>query len=159
MRSYGVNWFLVWLGLLLMFWPLYAWLKELIPFFDSSSHSATPTYGQAFAQAFGFTFVYYFGYSTTIAHPKALEKLRQDRAKKQNAPKRRQRWWFAWGILFAIILSASLISQLVFHHFSWLHLCIYSLLLPCSSLGCLWLTNKAVEKGQLERLLKNVDLT
>ena len=117
------------------------------------------TYVQAFAQACGFTFFYYYAYSKTIDDPKAVEKLRQDRAKKQMTQKRRYRWWFAWGILFAAFLSASLISKLAFHHFSWLHLCVYSLVLPCTFLGGFWIINRCAEKGQLEQLLKNVDVT
>ena len=57
MKTYGVNWFLVWVGLLVFMAPLYAWLDL---FLFSHWHSPPDSRGSAVAQAFCLTF---FGFS------------------------------------------------------------------------------------------------
>jgi hypothetical protein len=155
MKSYGVNWFFVWVGLLVFMGPLYAWTAEVLPIFTSyTHHSISLAFSQAFAMACGFTYIYYFAYSNTIADPAKLEALRQKLEKSKSHRNRPFRWLLSWVGVFAVVVSISVICRLVFHQLSWLHLVVYSFMLPCTSLFCLWLRDRATKRGRLEQLLK-----
>lgn len=155
MKTYGVNWFLVWLGFLVFSCPLYAWIDL---FLFSPWHSPPDSHemalAQAFCQPFCWTLVFYAGYGKTLTDPKALERIRQSLQRSRAARHRRYRWLIVWAIVFVLVGITSTISRLIFAGPSWLHVVGYSLLVPSSCLVCFWLMDKATEKGQLAQRLK-----
>ncbi len=160
MKSYGVNWFLVWVGFMGLFCPLYVWLDAILFFhWNSAAHYRTPAAAQAFCLACVWTFLYYLIYSGALADPAKLERLRQSLQKSQAARRRRYRWLITWAAIFAVIAVISLICKEVFHQPSWQYLVGYSLILPSTSLFSVWLLDKSAEKGQLAQMLKRDDET
>ena len=155
MKTYGVNWFLVWVAQLVFMGPLCAWLDL---FLFSHWHSAPATHEVAVSQAFGqpicWTFLFYTGYVKNLSDPKAVERLRQSHQRGNAAWRRRYRWPIMLATVFAVIGTASTVCRLIFGQPSWLHILDYSLLLPCSCLVSLWLIEKATEKGEMAQLLK-----
>ena len=154
MKSYGVNWFLVWLGLLVFLGPLFVWVDLfLFSHWHSPPDSHEMAVAQAFCQPFCWTFLYYLTYERTLSDPQAFDRLRQHLQRGKNA-RRRHRWPVAWATAFVLIGTTSTISRLIFDRPSWLYMVAYSLLVPCGCLVCFWLLNKATEKGQLAQRLK-----
>ena len=155
MKTYGVNWFLVWMGLLVFMIPLYAWLDL---FLFSHWHSPSDSHALAMSQGFGqplcWTFLFYYIHGKTLSDPKAIERLRQSLQRSKGRRGRRYRWPIMWVTLFAVVGTASTVCRLIFGSPSWLHVAGYSLLLPCSSLAAMWLIDTAARKGQLAQLLK-----
>ena len=153
MKTYGVNGFLVWVGLLVFMVPLYAWLDL---FLFSHWHSPPDPRGSAVAQAFGLTFfwifLFYKGYGNTLSDPKAVERLRQKLQRGKST--RRYRWPIMWTTALAVVGTVSTVCRLIFGQPSWLHIIGYSLLLPCTCLISLWLIEKATEKGEMAHFIK-----
>lgn len=154
MKTYGVNRFLVWVGLLILFCPVYLWAENvlLLPW----PHMA-PLMPPAMAQAFGlascWTFLYYFIYGKILADPRAVERARQSLQQSKSHSHSRYRWPIMWVTIFAVVGTASMVSRLIFGSPSWLHVAGYSLLLPCSCLAAMRLIDMAARKGQLAQLL------
>jgi hypothetical protein len=155
MKSYGVNWFLVWISWLIFLGPLFAWVDLfLFSHWHSLHESHELAVAQAFGQPFCWTFFFYFIYEKTLSDPKAIERVRQSLQRSKAARHRRYRWLLTWAVVFALVGIASTIIRLIFGKPSWLYVVIYSLLVPCSCLACFWMIDKATRKGQLEQILK-----
>lgn len=159
MKTYGVNWFLVWIALLAYCFPVCVWLRELIYFHsDRSIHSHSAAWVtvamQTFFMSSALIFACYFDYSRTLADPKAVERRRQSQQRSQEFWNR-YRWPIWWAIVFAIVAAISVGCKAIFGWPSWLHVVGYGLLLPCICLASFWLMGKAAKKGQLAQLLKH----
>jgi hypothetical protein len=156
MKSYGVNWWLVWVGLLVFMWPFAGWWDEVMPL-----HSPHPAglRGHAFAiacsLASGWTCLYWYGCQKTLGTPEALEKLRAARRR------RRERKWYSplifWALVLAVVLGGSLISRAWVGRPAWSQVLLYTLLVPTAMQFGLWLQNRAYEKGDLARRLAEWD--
>jgi hypothetical protein len=114
MKSYGVNWFLVWLGFLVLFLPVCAWLRELIYFHsDHSIHSHSAAWitvvMQAFFMSFGWTYIRYSYYFETLANLRAVERRRQGQQRSQTFWNR-YRWPVTWAVVFAIVAAISVVT-------------------------------------------------
>ena len=155
MKAYGVNWFLVWVGLLVLFCPIYLWAENvlLLPWPHIAVHSQPPLLAQALGQSICWTGFYYFVLGKTLSDPKATERLRQSLQRSRAARHRRYRWLLAWVVVFALVGITSTLSRSIFGHPSWLHVAAYSLLVPCSCLASVWLIDTAAKKGQLAQLI------
>ncbi len=155
MKTYGVNWFLVWFGLLVFMGPLSAWLDLfLFSHWPSPPNSHELAFLQGFGQPFIWTFLFYMGYEITLSDPKAVERVRQSFQRNEFARRRRYRWPLALAVVFALVGITSTISRLIFDRPSWLYVVGYSLLVPCSCLAAIWLIDTATKKGELAQLLK-----
>ncbi len=154
MKTYGVNWFLVWISWLIFMGPLFAWVGLfLFSHWHSPSNSREFALAQALGQSFCWTVFCYFIYEKTLADPKAIERVRQSLRRSKAARRRRYRRPLTWAVVFALVGTTSTISRLIFDRPSWLHVMAYSLFVPCSCLACFWLMDKATEKGQLAQRL------
>ena len=156
MKTYGVNWFLVWVGLLILFCPIYLWAENvlLLPWPHLAAHSQPPILAQALGQSLCWTFIHYYIYGKTLADPNAIERVRKSLRRSKAAQHRRYRWLLAWVVVFAVVGITSSLSRLIFGHPAWLCVVGYSLLVPCGCLAALWLIDTATKKGQLVQLLK-----
>ncbi len=158
MKTYGVNWFLVWVALLVYCLPVCGWLRELIYFHsDHSIHSHSAAWVtvsmQALFMSSALTFAWHFTYGRALADAKTVERRRQTLQRSQ-AFWNRYRWPIWWTIVLAVVASFTLTCKVVFGWPSWLHVVGYSLLLPCTCLASFWLLDKSASKGQLAQLLK-----
>lgn len=158
MKTYGVNWFLVWVGLLALFCPVSVWTEQvLLLSLWHTTHLHTPVLAQAFGLACCWTFLYYSIYGKILADPKAVERARQSFQRGEAARHRRHRchrWPIMWATLFAVVGTTLTICRLIFERPSWSHVAGYSLFLPCSCLAAMWLMDIAAEKGQMAQLLR-----
>jgi hypothetical protein len=158
MKTYGVNWFLVWMSWLIFMGPLFAWAGLfLFSHWHSLPNSREFALAQALGQSFCWTIFYYFIYEKTLSDPKAVERVRQSLQKSEGARRRRYRWLITWVVVFAVVAVLSVTCKVIFNQPSWLYVVGYSLLVPCSCLACFWLMDKATEKGQLAQRLKESD--
>ena len=151
MKTYGVNWFLVWVGLLVLFCPIYLWAENvlLLPWPHVVAHSQPPILMQALGQSIGWFVFYHYIYGKTLAGPKAVERARQSLQRRKGRRGLRYRWPIMWATMFAIFGTASTVCRLIFDSPAWLHVAGYSLLVPCSCLGAMWLIDVAAKRGQL----------
>ncbi len=158
MKTYGVNWFLVWMGLLILFCPIYLWAENvlLLPWPHFVARSQPPILVQALGQSICWSIFYYYIYGKTLADPKAVERVRQSFQRSAAARYRRHRWVLTWAVIFALTGITSAISRLIFGLPSWLQVVGYSLFVPCSCLAAVWLIDEAAKRGQLAQLMKDV---
>jgi len=158
MKTYGVNWFLVWFGFLLFMGPLSAWLGLfLFSPWHLTPNSHEITFVQGFCQPFCWTGFLYFTYDKTLSDPKAIERLRHRIQQNRAARYRRYRWLITWVVVFAVVAILSVTCKVIFNQPSWLSVVSYSFLLPCSCLADRWLIDEVTRKGQLAQLLKVSD--
>ena len=157
MKTYGVNWFLVWVGMLALFLPITFWVQELTQYnLGDLSHPRSAAWVSTLFRALSFsltwTCLYYYLHGKTLSDPKAVERARQSLQRSASARTRRYRW----PIMLAVVGIASTTCRLIFGWPSWLHVAGYSLLVPCGCLAATWLIDEAAKNGQLAQLMKNV---
>lgn len=156
MKTYGVNWFLVWIGLLILFCPIYLWAENvlLLPWPHVVAHLQPPLLAQALGQSLCWTWIYYYVYGKALADPKVTERARQNYKRIVAARHRRFHWPVTWVTVIAIVAALSVTCKLIFGGASWLHVIGYSLLMPSSCFVGFWLVDKAADKGPLIQLLR-----
>jgi len=137
MKTYGVNWFLVWVGQMVWMCSTGAWLRELI-----YPHPGPATWVMVLTQASFMSALFTnFRYSDSSSRPK-------------RGATRRLRWLIICATVSAIVAATSVAVKTILDRPSWLHVIGYSLLLPCCFAASGWLTNKVTNEWQKGRLLE-----